>query len=473
MEYGIACVCGRIVAVSEGMAGSRTLCSCGRTVCLPPAGESRSPAIPEAVAPAVPNLEIPDDPLPRPSLPIADDLPPMPSLSLTDDSLSRPKIADEVIAPTQVSLESEREGQQRRRAKVMVLLTTEALWIQDTWELRHLPVQALGNIEVGRNGIELVLTCGSEPSAERLMLTFASASEGEHWYRELQEQQQINADAPPGDGHVPDGISLVHSAPDIPYAALGQVEFSDRTPWGADRGLQLRAALIGADGVIEVYRRKVPDSDNRVHFVVGRAVRVEDAADRKKLRLRWYAEEVRGLVKGMLVLLTVELALLLMISVFCVGMTSFLQATGETPSQALASSAMGLGLLFAWPIIMIVLLSVLHWPQLLRPTGLAVLAATAGRGVMVWLAHLLALKITGAALSGKLFCMFLDPIDWALILFGVLCAPGMAPGRRRAKDPSAGGAIDPAGSQGMGAQPVWSDRGLRPGVSWVRRVFRL
>jgi tetratricopeptide (TPR) repeat protein len=422
MEYGIACVCGRIVAVSPGMAGSHTLCSCGRTVYVPPPGESPGPTIPEAAAAVVPNLELPDDPLLRPGVPIADDPPPLPNLSLADDPLSKPKTVDEIIAPTLVSLKSKREGLSSRRAPVMVLLTTDALWIQDTWELRHLPLHALGSIEARRNGKELVLACGSEPSSERLMLTFESASEGERWYKELQEQQQISADALPDDGHVPAGISLLRSAPDTPYEALGRIECSDRTPWAADRGLQLRAALAGADAVIEVDRRKVPDPDNRVHHVVGRAIRVEDAADRQKLRLRWYAEEVRGLVKGMLVLLTIEIALLFVVGVFCAGISQFHPATGETPSQALASTGMGLGVVFAWPVIMIVVLAVLHWPQLLRTTGLALLAATTGRGLMLCFAQLVAFNNTGAALSGSLFCTFFDPVDWAFILFGiVLC----------------------------------------------------
>src|SRR5207244_1911459 len=100
--------------------------------------------------------------------------------------------------------------------------------------------------------------------------------------------------------------------------------------------------------------------------VSGLAVRVDDAKARQRLRLRWYAEEVCGLVNRVLLLLIFQSALLFVAVVFCAGLTRFHPATGETVPQALVSAGLGLGLVFAWPLVLLALLRLLRWPQLLR-----------------------------------------------------------------------------------------------------------
>jgi tetratricopeptide (TPR) repeat protein len=104
-------------------------------------------------------------------------------------------------------------------------------------------------------------------------------------------------------------------------------------------------------------------------------------------------------------------------------MTGVNPVSGQAPAQALASAGQQLGLLFAWPLLLLILVWVLRWPPSLRAAGLAVLAATTGRGAAVWLAHLLAVVTTlTPASEGKLWILA-DPVDWAIVIFGVLlCA---------------------------------------------------
>jgi hypothetical protein len=244
----------------------------------------------------------------------------------------------------------------------------------------------------------LALNFGDEPSAERLKLTFASALEGRRWYGELQTRhEQISGEAAPGDRAVPEGVSLVRQTPDVPYVSLGRVEFTDRTRRRADRGLQLRAGMRGADAVIGVERRKFTESGQSARHASGLAIRVEDAAGRRQLRQRWYSEEIAGMVNRVLLLLVLQAAVLLVAAVFWAGASSLHAATGETLPEALMTAGMGFGILYAWPLLVLVLLRVLRWPQLLRTLGLAVLAVTTARGLTVLVAHLLAARNTGAA----------------------------------------------------------------------------
>jgi tetratricopeptide (TPR) repeat protein len=304
----------------------------------------------------------------------------------------------------------------------MAALTPEAIWIQDTWQLQSIPLQNLG-IERQRYGKELVLTLGPEPVTEKLTLTFANASQGERWCREVEgRQRRLTHDALPSDRQPPEGVALVQQAPEVSHVSLGRVEFTGQSQWAADRGLQLRAGIRGANAILELERQKCPEMGWGARRVSGLAVRVEDAEAQKRLRLRWYGEEVGSLIKRSLLLLLLQGVVLLLATLFCAGMSHVHEATGETPAQALTSAGQGMAMLYAWPLVLLALLWALRWPQLLPSVGLAVLAATTGRGLTVWVAHLLAAQTTGGPLAQSQIWMLLDPVDWAFVIIGMrLC----------------------------------------------------
>jgi hypothetical protein len=395
MEYQVACDCGKVLWVSEGQAGSSASCACGREVRVPSLSELRGQAI--TATPPVQAPRPPEQPSPPAQTPA------------------------EIIAPTQVSLRTERPGQPTRSATVMAALTTHALWILDTWRLQHVPLQTLGDLETRRDGQQLVLLLPWEQSVQKLTLTFAGAAAGRRWQRELEQcRQQLGPDAPPTDGHVPEGVAMVRRAPDVPHTSLALVEFSAADRRTADAGLRLRAGMYGADAVIAVGRRRCPEFGWQARHVSGSAVRVEDAADRQRLRRCWWAEEVAAVANRLLLLLVIEVGVLLLAFVFCAGVTPLHEATGQTPLQALASSAPGLGLYFAWPLVLLVLLRVLRWPGLLRLAGLAVLVATTGRGLTIIVAHWLAVRAAGLPPGATSISLLTDPLDWALMIAGVV-----------------------------------------------------
>jgi tetratricopeptide (TPR) repeat protein len=395
MEHQIACTCGNVLSLSEDMAGSTVTCSCGRAVLVPSSSEQPAQAIMKDLPPPVPDLQL------------AEDTPPKRQLSIG------------IVSPKQALLRIERGTESRRRAAVMVALTADAVWIQETWGLREVPLRGLV-IEMRSSGTVVTLTLGSEPAAEKLTLTFPSAGQAERWYGEAREKQrQLGPDSSLLDRKPPEGVALVQEAPPVPREVLGRVEFTGSSQWEADRGLQLRAGILGADAVVDVYRHKVPGVSGSRH-ATGLAIRVEDADARNRLRMKWYAEEVCALVNRLLLLLVLQGVLLFWVGFRSPGKSNLDSPTGETPEQMLTSAWLGVGLVFAWPLIVVILLWLFRWPQLLRAAGLATLAATAGRGLMVWLAHFLAVLTTGTTLAESKLWILFDPVDWCFVIFGVV-----------------------------------------------------
>jgi tetratricopeptide (TPR) repeat protein len=442
MTYQISCSCGKVLSVEAGSAGSVTLCSCGKNVKVPSLTELKVQAVAHAettlqrptpeVAPADEAIRDIDlgfrAPLavcaePKPydeAITSAWPLSSEPSKSSEswphEESIPASGQVEEMIAPVEASLRAEPQSRGGRR--VMAALTHEAVWIQDAWLIRSLPLGCLG-AEQGRNDKELLLTIGPEADAEKITLTFTAAAAGERWVGEIRRQQKLLPTTPQTIFSQPEGVSLVRRAGNIPHKVVGQLDFTSQNSWSAGRGLQLRAGMRGADAVINVYRHKCPDLGWGACQMTGTLIRLEDADARKRMRLRFYAEQVSSLVKDMLLLLSVQAVILFLFAVFCISPASLQVPTGQKLADALASTGLGLGMFVAWPFVLLVLVGTVRWPGLLTATGLAVLAATTGRVLMVLVSHIIAVRSIGAALGKTEIAIIADPVNWALIIFGV------------------------------------------------------
>jgi hypothetical protein len=367
------------------------------------------------------------DPVPPPAespgQAITAELPPPAADFLQPDELSvRSRPLAEILAPTQAVLRIEHGAVPDPPEKVMATLTEDALWIQGVWQLRMVPLHTLDRVEPRRNGTELTLTFRPEVADAQWTLAFASFGEGKRWRREILAQQQLSPAAPQADRQVGEGVTLVRQVPAVPHVVLGEVAFAGESRWAADRGLQLRAGMLGADAVLGVRRQRCPEVGWGARQATGLAVRLDDADTRKRLRLRWYFEEVCALVNRLLLLVVLQAVALFLIAAFLPAGLGLQMATGETPSQGAVRAAWGLGILYAWPLVLLVLLRALRWPQLLRAAGLVVLAVTTGRMLTVWLAHFLAARNTGSGLAGGTLWIPLDPVNWAFVIAGiVLC----------------------------------------------------
>src|SRR5262249_25803235 len=153
---------------------------------------------------------------------------------------------EEILPPTQVTLRTRPGSPSQGSAPVMATLTADAVWIQETYHLRKVPLQALATIESRPNASKLALTFTPEAEGETLVLGFPNAHFRDRWCQQLLAQQQQTA-AAPQDRYVPEGVSLVQGSLKCPHVVVARVEASALTYRKADRTLQLRAGIRGAD----------------------------------------------------------------------------------------------------------------------------------------------------------------------------------------------------------------------------------
>ena len=445
MGHEVACSCGKVLPASEDMAGSSILCSCGCTVHVPPQSRMEGQAVTDAVPGPAADLQSPAAP-------------------------ARRAEAAEIIAPTPSVVRLGHGGPPGRPRSVMVALTAEAVWIQDAWLLRQIPLPTCNSIDALKNGKELLLTLCSEPSAERLTLKFESAAMAHRWCGELQAQARATRPRPAPQATGPSRKACL---------SCGRRRTFRTSPWaGSSSRIARRGRRIGgfnsAPGCAgptrssSLKREKCPDLGWGGARVSGLAIRVEDPAARQRLRLRWYGEEVSGLVKRVLLLLVLQAALLFLSAVFCTGVTALSLATGETLPQALASAGLGLGLVFAWPLVLL-------WPAV--GTALATVPSHDGAGGAggddgAWTDRVAGPSAGRLDYGGHVRCgQALDsggPRRLGLCprRGGAVC-PGLAPGGQRASDPAAGGADRFDSAPDLVPRPAGGDRAFTPWLSSV------
>jgi tetratricopeptide (TPR) repeat protein len=334
---------------------------------------------------------------------------------------TEPASPREILAPTPISMLSRRGRRSIRQKKLMAALTSDALWIQDIWRLHFFSLKELEVERPPQGGGLILKPLAPEFSGENLTISFSSQAIAHRWFDEIQKWQTAScADWQALSRVVPEGVALVHKSPDVPYVDCGKVNHLHRMPWSADQGAQLRAAMRGADAILDLSRKKLPEMESGTRQVSGLAVRVEDADARKRLRWTWYTEEVKALVKRTLWLLVIGGLLLFFGAAFLPGKTALMPATGETLSQAIGAAGLAAGIVFGWPLLLILLLRVVRWRELLLTVGIAVLAMTTLRGLTGMGAHLVAIAEAGAGPAESRFAMLLDPIEWTFIIAGAV-----------------------------------------------------
>lgn len=387
MEFGVPCPCGKVQFVTPGQAGSSIVCECGQTIEVPSLRKLRGLTdAPEAASPDEPKKDAPVEPR-----------------------------RYEVYPPTQASMRL--EGQ-RRSSIVEVALSVDAIWIQSAWETQKLPLDKL-SAECRGKGSTLEIVANVDGSTEKRTITFGRVFEANRWLARMTElKTESTDDLPPIEEHVPDGVSLVRDAPRGDYERLGRVSFTGDNLRSAKAGVQLRAAMRGADAVIDVVVLRAADIGRWARRITGSAVRVEDAELRTRLRRCWLNEEVLALSKHMLALISVQALVLLLVSVFCAGKSTMHAATGETPQQAVLMSAMWIGVFFTWPAAMVLALRLSKSPRMLRIAGLSVWAATSGRGLAAMVSYAVAGMKPGASVPRGAIWIFFDPVDLAFIVYG-------------------------------------------------------
>lgn len=252
-------------------------------------------------------------------------------------------------------------------------LTPDALWAGYRGELRRYPLRALK--DCAESGAELRLRFRHGASEVFQAFRFPRAAECQEW-RDLLLHLK---------GGLPEDASALEECPEVVPVALlqdapaatlepaGEVESCDESRDRARFGLQLRAALAGADAVAGVREER----RGTAFAVRGTAVRATDAQSRRVLRLRWCATRAEQLSLSMLVFVGVSFVLTLLVGFAMLGLSR--TGRGFPPGAAgptrglLLDMALVIAAIHAWPLALAALLRWLRWPELLRPAGLGVL----------------------------------------------------------------------------------------------------
>jgi tetratricopeptide (TPR) repeat protein/tRNA A-37 threonylcarbamoyl transferase component Bud32 len=311
----------------------------------------------------------------------------------------------------------------RRESAVHLALAADALWVVYRGEIRRWPLASVAGVRRNWWGNQLHLRVSDAAKPSRQSFLFASRKECRQWHDQL---LSLTADQAPGGAgrgsQLVPPVVLLRRRPEMRHQVLGAVEYKDAKPRRARVGLRLRAAMMGADAVVDVQEERLPEFKRTVRRASGMAIRAVDQAGRLEVRARWFADEASRIGYWMLALVGVSavgtLLASLLLSAVSAGGIGVPLAPGETLARRLATSAAVIGLIHAWPLAAALLARLTLWPQLLWPAALSVLALGARP-----LAFLLGLLTTAAA-TGKWAglavhsLMLLDPINIALLIFG-------------------------------------------------------
>jgi serine/threonine-protein kinase len=221
----------------------------------------------------------------------------------------------------------------------------------------------------------------------------------------------------------PRAVVLMRRRPQIRYQLLGPVEVKAMTWPIARAGIQVRAAILGADAVIDLQKELLPDFQRGVRRLSGIAVRAVDEVGRFEFQSRWYAERITricGLAATYLVISflshcggtafwSAETAL--------IGTLRFFETLPERAS-AVRESAILLSWIHAIPLGLVCLVWLLRCPQLVRPMSIAI-AALALLPAYILVGLLVGTLGTGAWSGGAYDLAWrLNPYSLALLLFG-------------------------------------------------------
>ena len=349
---------------------------------------------------------------------------------------------EELIGPTDVRIKATEDIAPEGRGPFKAALSEQAIWLQATWQCKRIALLSVSVIEANQKKTKLKLTLGAEPKSQFLELKFSRSLDGENWLAKLEAQKekfaaQVSGEVtgplqeiasssnlqyelatiPEVQRLCPQGVLLLTKSTELRHLPLGRIRFTDGTERGADRGLQLRAAMLGADAVLELEHERAPDESNGGRVASGEAVRVEEAADRKKLRRQWYIDSMSKLFWVMLALVVGQLVIYA--GIMSVNPTAGGFLTNEEPLPRFLGVLRGSAWFYGWPLIVLILLRALKWPGLLPVAALAFITITTFRDLAVFFANLLASPIERVQILNPAHWLLSDPIDWFFILVGI------------------------------------------------------
>ncbi len=228
----------------------------------------------------------------------------------------------------------------------------------------------------------------------------------------------------------PTPVFLLRQRPPARYQLLGTVEAKSQKRRMAEARLMVRAAMAGADAVVDLQEEFLPDFRRTVRRLTGTAVRAVDSEGRYEVRSRWYADQIARVSKWALVLLVVCLPVEIVGNLYVgaieqrLAITTARARTTPTP-EAIASNVLKqvppwifvTAAVYGWPITLAALTRCLRWPQFVRPLSLTIVAYALAP--VYYLTGLVAGALLSGGWSGLAYhtLFVLDPIAYLILMF--------------------------------------------------------
>jgi hypothetical protein len=174
---------------------------------------------------------------------------------------------------------------------------------------------------------------------------------------------------PPPQGSTATPVVLLGKRPSVRLQLLGTIEAAAPKARLARDGLAIRAAMVGADSVVDVATERLPGFFQTSYRTTGIVARTVDPHGRSELLARRFNTQITAVSMTMLAIVALES---LCITLFALGEFQLGKPQGVRLLQD------GLILLAgAWLLGLTLALALLRWPQLARPVALCFLSQAA------------------------------------------------------------------------------------------------
>jgi hypothetical protein len=268
---------------------------------------------------------------------------------------------------------------------VHLVLVRNAIWGVFQNQVFCWPIRTITEVGGGKKSLHIQIQNGQRVTTLRFRIP--DKLDCERWKEQLselrEEPERQHDELKPG---FQEPIPVLATQPLVRYQSLGRVEACNDKRWRAEAGLQIRAAMLGADAVLDVKEEVVTDFIGRIRRVYGNAVRTIDHSGRVALRSRWFADRIQRLSLWMLCVSAFLLASYTMIFAlgFFQGNVSRAIEGLSTPLPIWRASLVAVALC-GWPLLCSILLRRLRWPQLDRPAAIAFFGI--GCGALLIISH--------------------------------------------------------------------------------------
>jgi serine/threonine protein kinase len=214
----------------------------------------------------------------------------------------------------------------------------------------------------------------STPEDEEKVIEFRTKEQRDQWLIALRRRhEELVAPLPKPESLENTQIVTLRGRPIERFLFLGKIEGFGSIALDAKLSLLTRAAVMGADAVLETQQEYLPGPRKNVWLVSGTAVRSVTAAGHRQIGLRWFEETVRKVT-------VIALGLAALNAALSTGLLSALMSEELGPEAPVVETALIQFVSVIAILLPLILLRLLLWPQLARPAAVACMLYVLGPG---------------------------------------------------------------------------------------------